>query len=98
MFYLVKTSFFLRTVIKEAHANVSDNDVAACKVRPHDIRVAATSLAFRKNRSLQSILYCTYWKCKSVFAMHYLKEVEMEFAYCSTLGGLLVTGLVLGAG
>ena len=89
-------SFFLRDLIREAHAQIEENRLPILKVKAHDIRAVATSLAFRHNLSLESILNCTFWRSKSLFATHYLKEVETIYENCSTLGGLLVAGTVLG--
>lgn len=50
------------------------------------------------NISLSSIIQSTYWKCRSVFASHYFKDVETVFNDCSTLGPLSVAGKVLGEG
>ena len=89
-------SYFLRELIRESHSNLQEDGMASCKVRAHEIRAVATSLAFRHNMSLSNILKATFWKCRSVFASHYLKEVETTFNNCSTLGSLSVAGMVLG--
>ena len=89
-------SFFLRSVIKEAHSSLSYEEYASLKVKAHEVRAVATSLAFRKNMSLSDIIQSTYWRCRSVFANFYLKDVENIFSSCSTLGPFSVAGTVLG--
>lgn len=66
------------------------------KVKAHEVRAVATSMAFRHNTSLASILQATFWRSRSVFALHYLKDVEATFDNCCRLGPLSVMGMVLG--
>lgn len=91
-------AFFLREVISEAHVNCQDSDTGTLKVRAHEIRAVATSLAFRHNLSVQKIVNSTFWRCKSVFASHYLSELKTDFDNGSTLGPLVVTDTVVGEG
>lgn len=65
------------------------------KVKVHEVRAVATSVAFKHNLSLSAILEATHWKCKSVFAMHYLRDVETVYDNCSTLRPLSVAGVVM---
>ena len=49
-------SFFLKTLIREAHEKFSPLDETLFKVKAHDIRSVATSLAFSRNVALDKIL------------------------------------------
>lgn len=91
-------SFFIRDLISEAHSNISENDLKMCKVKAHEVRAISTSLAYKRNLSLQDIVQATYWRCKSVFALHYLSQVQTVFDECSTLGPFVVSGTVMGKG
>lgn len=91
-------SFFLRDLIVEAHNQVEDVQLQISKVKAHEVRAVSTSLAYRRNLSLDSIIQATFWKCRSVFASHYLREIETIYDGCSTLGPFVVTGTVLGKG
>ena len=42
-----------------------------------------------------SNLEAAQWRCHSVFASHYLKDVELTYEDCLTLGPLLVAGTVI---
>lgn len=88
-------SFSLRNLIREAHSQIKEDILPNFKVRVHDIRVVSTSLAIKRNMSLTSIFPSTYWRCRSIFASHYLKDVETVFNDSSTFGPLLVAGVVL---
>ena len=46
------------------------------KVVAHSVRGVATSFNFWKNKSLKDVLTAATWKTPSVFAKHYLKDVE----------------------
>lgn len=89
-------SFFIRELIREAHSQSENDNLSVLRVKAHEVRAVATSLAFRKNLSLASILQSTFWRSNSVFASHYLKEIETVFENCKTLGPVAVSGMVLG--
>ena len=50
-------SFFLRDVFREAHAKVPEELLGVMKVKAHEIRAVSTSLAFKKNVSLEYFYY-----------------------------------------
>ncbi|XP_064113369.1 uncharacterized protein LOC135220008 [Macrobrachium nipponense] len=54
-------AFSLRSTIREAHASCPDSDLSLLKIKAHEIRAIATSVAFQKNMALSDILSATYW-------------------------------------
>ncbi|XP_068246763.1 probable 4-coumarate--CoA ligase 3 [Palaemon carinicauda] len=69
-------SFFLRVTIREAHLVCEEENFGLLKVKAHEVRAIATSLAYRKNMSVKQIMDATFWRSNFVFASHYLREVS----------------------
>ena len=88
-------SCFIRTAIKEAHVDLCPDLLPVLKVKPHELRAVSTSVAFEHNLSLQSVMEAAQWRCNSVFASHYLKDISFVYNDCRTLGPLLVAGSVV---
>ena len=88
-------TFLIKLVIKEAHESLCPEFLPLLKVKTHELRAVSTSVAFKHNLSLDSVMEAAQWRCKSVFASHYLKEVAFEFENCRTLGPLIVAGSVI---
>ena len=88
-------SFFLRETIKSAHASLPDESCSALKVRAHDIRGIATSMLWWKNKPVSYILAVASWKTQSVFANHYLKDVQRMVGDVFALGPIVAAGDVL---
>ncbi|XP_066984696.1 uncharacterized protein [Macrobrachium rosenbergii] len=91
-------SYFIRLLIREAHSEFNETDLQILKVKTHEVRAVATSVAFKQNRSLQSILDATFWRSKSVFASHYLKQVQTIYEDRYTLGPFVAANSVVGEG
>lgn len=91
-------SFFLRETIREAHLLCEEENFGLLKVKAHEIRAIATSLAYRKNMSVKQIMEATFWRSDSVFASHYLREVRVDYEKCYALGPYVATASVLGKG
>ncbi|XP_064115143.1 uncharacterized protein LOC135221257 [Macrobrachium nipponense] len=91
-------AFFLRELIKEAHMLCQEENFGLLKVKAHEVRAVATSLAFKKNMALKDIIETTFWRTNSVFASHYLRDVKTTFDNCQTLGPYVSSGAVLGKG
>ncbi|XP_068221279.1 uncharacterized protein [Palaemon carinicauda] len=91
-------SFFLRETIREAHLFCEEKNFGLLKVKAHEVRAVATSLAYRKNMSVKQIMDATFWRSNSVFASHYLREVRVDYEKCYTLGPYVGTASVLGKG
>lgn len=89
-------AFFVKELILEAHRHINEEDARLVKSHIHEVRSIATSVAFRHNKSLSQITQSTFWRSKSVFASHYLREVEVAYQDLFALGPVSVAGLVLG--
>ena len=84
-----------KAVIREAHESLRPDLVPILKVKAHELRGVSTSLAFERNLSLQKVMEAAQWRCHSVFASHYLKDISFNYDDCRTLGPLLVAGSVI---
>ena len=84
-----------KAVIREAHESLRPDLLPILKVKIHELRGVSTSLAFKKNLSLQKVMEAAQWRCHSVFASHYLKDISFDYDDCRTLGPLLVAGSVI---
>ena len=81
-------SYFFREVI--VHSGASSGDNAA--PRAHIIRGIATSSAFFKNWSLQSVLQAASWRSNTVFTSFYLKDVQYVCEGVRSLGPFVTAG------
>ena len=88
-------SFFLRETIKTAHVSLPDSLCPPMKVRAHDIRGIATSMLLWKNKQISSILSAACWKTRSVFADHYLRDIQRKEGDIFALGPVVAAGEVL---
>ena len=62
------------------------------RVKAHDTRGVATSLNFMKILSLDKVVEAASWRTNSVFASHYLKDVEIVYENCRALGHFIAAG------
>ena len=84
-----------KDVIREAHVTLRPDLLPILKVKTHELRGVSTTMAFNKNLSLQAVMEAAQWRCNSVFASHYLKDIALTYEDCRTLGPLLVAGTVI---
>ena len=84
-----------KAVIREAHVQLRPNLLPVLKVKAHVLRGVSTTLAFKRNLSLQAVMEAAQWRCQSVFASHYLKDISFDYNICRTLGPLLVAGALI---
>ena len=82
-------AYFLKTVIKEAHEAFNEIDENILKVKAHEIRAMATTLAFKKNISLDNIIQAANWRTASVFATTYLKDISINYDNLQSIGPLV---------
>ena len=85
-------SFFLREVISAAEA-----------ARPHvgslrapDVRSVSTSVAFRCNWSVSSVLESATWASSSVFSSFYLRDIQRKYDGLLSLGHFVAAGSRIG--
>ena len=88
-------SYLIRQLIKEAHLALKPELLPILKAKPHEVRAVATSLSFEHNMSLEDVMNMAQWRCQSVFASHYLKEVSFEYESCRTLSPFVAAGTVI---
>ena len=85
-------SFFLRETISGTGALCEGEGQT---LRAHSIRGVSTSLAFRRNWSLQQVLKAATWKSNSTFASFYLKDISYTWDNCKSLGPFVSAGQVI---
>ena len=85
-------SYLLKETILQAHRSLPENLLMPLRVRAHDIRGIATSLNLWRNKSVESILNAASWRTPSVFAAHYLHDVERSDGATFSLGPIVAAG------
>ena len=90
--------FLLKSLIRDAHRSFSPLDEGSFKVRTHDIRVIATSLAFSRNVSLNKILEATNWRTRNIFTSVYLKDITFSFKKIFSMGPMVAAQSVISCG
>lgn len=85
-------AFFLKDTIRRAHEQLQEDMLITLKVKAHEIRGVATSFRFYKNLSVPDLINAAFWRCQSVFASHYLKDIEIMYQNCRALGPVIVAG------
>lgn len=87
----------LKNLIMEAHSSLDEPSIRFLKVKIHPIRALGASLAFKESGSLASIMKVAFWRSRSVFASHYLKDVSVTYDNCFALSPVSVADTVLGS-
>ena len=62
--------------IRLTHENSSQTDVP--KIRAHDVRAEAASIAYYRNTPLTELCGLIGWKSSNVFVRHYLKDMAAD--------------------
>ena len=62
------------------------------RVRAHDVRRIATSINLWSNKSVEAVLNAASWRTPSVFAKHYLDDVERSDGDTFSLGPIVAAG------
>ena len=88
-------SHFIKTLIKDAHSVLKPELLPILKVKAHEVRAVSTSVLFAHTLSLQSVMEAAQWRCNSVFASNYLKDVSIQYEECCTLGPFVAAGTVV---
>ena len=73
------TTHFRRWVaetIRLTYENSSESDIP--KIRAHDVRAVAASIAYYKNTPLSELCSLIGWKSSNVFVCHYLKDMAAD--------------------
>ncbi|MPC60384.1 hypothetical protein E2C01_054428 [Portunus trituberculatus] len=66
-------------VIQRVYVNVSGEESRLLKVNAYEVRVIATSVLFRKVKSLDLVLKAGTWKSMTTFASFYLRDVTHRY-------------------
>ena len=85
----------IKRAIREAHESLRPDLMPILKVKTHELRAVSTSVSFEHNLSLRAVMEAAQWRCNSVFAAHYLKDISYVYGECRTLGPLVVAGTVI---
>ena len=81
-----KLAAYSRNVILAAHKDFEEDTFNLIKVNAHEVRAVATSLSFKKNKSLQDVMDVAVWRCNMTFTSFYLRDSSHRFLYVSALG------------
>ena len=85
-------SYFLREVI----VNSASSFESVAATRTHSIRGFATSSAFFKNWSIDSVLDAASWRSNTVFTSFYFKDMHYVFENVRSLGPFVAAGERIG--
>ena len=59
------------------------------------MRAMATSFIFHPNHALDAIVRTAQWCCRMCFAAHYLRDVQVTYNTCISLGPFVAAGTVI---
>ena len=79
-------SFWLRQVIREAYEDLSPGGSKRLRIRAHEVRAVAASVALARNCSVKDIMEAVSWKSDSVFARCYLRDMSGQKDNLDSLG------------
>ena len=82
-------------IIKKAHTNLPKNLYSICWVKVHEVRAVSLSIRFNLNWNVAELVEAATWRCDSMFAMHYLKEVEVDYGNCKAIGPFVAAGAII---
>ena len=71
-------SAWIKNVIKLAYKNAQDEDLSLAKVKAHEVRALAASVAWSHNLALKDINRACYWRGHSTFTNFYLRDITMH--------------------
>lgn len=84
---------WIKSVIKFAYQDLSQEDMDILKIRPHELKALSTSWAFINQASLDDILRAASWKSQSTFSS-YLRSPASQSDNLFSLGPLVVAQVV----
>ena len=73
------TTYFRRWVaetIRLTYENSSESDLP--KIKAHDVRAVAASIAYYRNTPLKELCGLIGWKSSNVFVHHYLRDIAAD--------------------
>ena len=87
-------SFWLREVIRKAYSS-ADSGPPPSRVRAHEVRGIAPSLAFKRNFSVQQVLRAGTWSCQTTFTSFYLRDIAHRSLDTFSLGPVVAAQQVV---
>lgn len=81
-------SSWLRTVIREAYEELSPDGAKRLRIRAHEVRAVAASVAFQRNCSIRDIVESVGWRSESTFARFYLRNLSNQASGLDLIGDL----------
>ena len=65
------------------------------KIKAHDVRAFATSVAFERNVSLADIMAAACWRCHTTFTSYYLRDLSLQSNDLYKLGPIVAAQQVI---
>ena len=69
---------YLRNTILQAYQNATDQDIKLTKCSVHEVRALSSSVAFKYNVSLQTLMSNCTWRSEGVFTNYYLRDLSLQ--------------------
>ena len=89
------TSGWVRKTILECYINSPTPLLESHKVKAHQIRSMAASLAFHRQASMEQSLRADTWRCHNTFTDFYLKDLSLYSADLIQLGPVVAAESIL---
>lgn len=86
-------SNWIKQVIKDAYDELSRDASKRLRIRAHEVRAIAASLAFERNVSTSEIISAVGWRSASTFANFYLRDMSREREDLQLVGHVSVPGV-----
>ena len=86
-------SFWLREVIRRAYRS-SDQELPL-RIRPHELRAIAPSVAFKRNFAVGQVMRAGVWSRQTTFTSFYLRDVTHRSLDTFSLGPVVAAQQVL---
>ena len=84
-------SRWIQQAIRWSYAAASSHEelLRVHKVKAHDVRAFATSVAFERNVALADIMAAACWRCHTTFTSYYLRDLSLQTQDLYKLGPIV---------
>ncbi|MCS5643737.1 MAG: hypothetical protein NZ807_10805 [Dehalococcoidia bacterium] len=89
-------SRWIKVLIKEAHASITEEDARLVRCRVHELRALATSLLFSATHSLQAVMEAACWRNHNTFSHFYLRDITLTNGELSSIGPIVAGQRIVG--
>ena len=89
-------SRWIKDLIKEAHASITEEDARLVSCRLHELRALAASLLFSATHNLQSVMQAACWRSHSTFSSFYLRDISVSDGELTSLGPIVAGQKIVG--